>query len=121
MSYFEDHYKDFRFPITEGDDPGFRRAQLGAIHATAAHFTTRKDPGIITMPTGSGKTAVLLAAAFVLRAKRVLVITPSRLVREQIAEEIADLVQLRRVRAVSDDTARPKVLNVRKRITASEQ
>lgn len=44
--------------------PGFRPAQLGAIHAAAAHFVNRSDPGIITMPTGSGKTAVLVAASF---------------------------------------------------------
>lgn len=69
MSYFADHYAAFRYPLSGGDgEPGLRTAQLGAIHAIAAHFSTRHEPAVVTMPTGSGKTAVLLAAAFVLRA-----------------------------------------------------
>lgn len=74
-------------------------AQLGAIHAIAAHFSMRRDPAVITMPTGSGKTAVLIAAAFVLRAKRILIVAPGRLVREQIADEVEKLATL---------TVRPK-------------
>ena len=84
MSYFQDNYNNFKFALKIDDQPGLRPAQLGAIHAAAAHFVTRSDPGIITMPTGSGKTAVLIATAFVLRPRRVLIIAPSRLVREQI-------------------------------------
>jgi hypothetical protein len=45
------------------------------------------EPTLVVLPTGSGKTAVSLLAAFVERAKRVLVVTPSRLVRNQITEE----------------------------------
>jgi len=121
MSYFEDGYSEFRYPLKAGDKPGFRLAQLGAIHAAAAHFVTRADPGIVTMPTGSGKTAVLNAAAFVLRAKRVLVISPSRLVREQIAEEIATLKTLREAGAVPEAMDLPRVFTTKKRVTSSEE
>ena len=121
MGYFEEHYGAFRYPLNDGDIPGFRLAQLGAIHAAAAHFVTRTDPGIITMPTGSGKTAVLIAAAFVLRAKRVLIIAPSRLVREQIAEEVASLRTLRDAGAIGEDIPSPTVFSTKKRITSSEE
>ena len=59
MSYFATHYPSLTFPIAiDGDepDPGFREAQRGALFAIGAHFTQRKDPAIVTMPTGSGKT-----------------------------------------------------------------
>lgn len=120
MSYFLANYRHFRYPLSEGDEAGFRLAQLGAIHAAAAHFVTDTAPGIITMPTGSGKTAVLIAAAFVLRARRVLVITPSRLVREQIAEEIGALATLKKVGAVDEEIPTPRVFSTRKRIVAIE-
>lgn len=121
MGYFSEHYSAFRYPLNVGDAPGFRLAQLGAIHAAAAHFVTRTDPGIITMPTGSGKTAVLIAAAFVLRAERVLIIAPSRLVREQIAEEVASLKTLRDAGAVDVELPSPSVHATKKRITAPDE
>jgi superfamily II DNA or RNA helicase len=122
MSYFEENYSGFFYPFKERDGAsGFRYAQLGAIHAAAAHFVMRTDPGIVTMPTGSGKTAVLIATAFVLRARRVLVITPSRLVREQIAEEFSILKTLRNEGAISPEVTPPSVFSVRKRITTNEE
>lgn len=80
MSYFEDHYADLEYP-PRLDGKGLYNAQIGAIHSIAAHFTIDEQPAIVTMPTGSGKTAVLMMTPFALRRKRVLVITPSKLVR----------------------------------------
>jgi superfamily II DNA or RNA helicase len=109
MSYFADNYSVLRYPLAVGDAPGFRPAQLAAIHAISAHFFGSQEPALITMPTGSGKTTVLLAAAFVLRANRVLVVTPSRLVREQIAENFGSLSDLIKAGAVATNAAGPKV------------
>lgn len=61
------------------------------------------------MPTGSGKTAVLILSAFVLRANRVLVITPSRLVREQVARNFENLELLKKIGALGDTTGEHKV------------
>ena len=61
------------------------------------------------MPTGSGKTAVLMGAAFILRAQRVLVITPSRIVREQIAGEFRLLRVLKKLGILEPDLATPSV------------
>jgi uncharacterized protein (DUF2235 family)/superfamily II DNA or RNA helicase len=120
MSYFADHYSAFRYPIKNGDGAGFRVAQLGAIHAVAAHFANRREPAIVTMPTGSGKTAVLVAAAFVLRPKRVLIIAPGRLVREQIADEVESLSTLRAAGAIGGEVPAPRVMSVKKRIRTPE-
>lgn len=69
------------------------------------------------MPTGTGKTAVLQASAFLLQANRVLVLTPSRLVREQIAEDFKRLGVLKRLGAVPTDIDDPKVMATTGRIT----
>lgn len=120
MAYFAEQYDCFRFPLKDGEAPGLRMAQLGAIHAIAAHFSLRRDPAVVTMPTGSGKTAVLIAAAFVLQAKRVLIVAPGRLVREQIADEVEKLATLRSAGALPDEVPAPRVLAVKKRITTPE-
>lgn len=121
MSYFQDHYDLFRYPLDSPGQAGFRVAQLGAIHAVAGHFAHRSDPAIVTMPTGSGKTGVMTASAFVLRPHRVLVVTPSRLVREQIAEEITNLSLLSRLNALPRNIHRPQVASVRERVGAAER
>ena len=109
MSYFSDSYESVRYPIGTDTVPGFRLAQLAATHAISAHFFTSALPAIITMPTGSGKTTVLTAVPFLLQAKRVLVLTPSRLVREQIAENFKLLLDLKKINALAHDFNTPKV------------
>ena len=109
MGYFATHYNKLRFPVSGVSPAGFRSAQIAAIHAVSAHFFNSKQPALITMPTGSGKTTVLLALAFLLRAERVLVLTPSRLVREQIAENFDALVDLKKIEALPLDLPSPNV------------
>lgn len=117
-SYFRKNYQELSFPLAGGaQKEGFRLAQAGALHAIASHFTRAKEPAIVTMPTGSGKTAVLIGAAFLLRAGRALVVTPSQLVREQVAEEFESLYVLRRIGAIGRIPG-PKVLNVKRRPTS---
>lgn len=111
MPYFEDQYSHLMFPVSVQERAGFRDAQRGALFALGAHFALRTEPAIVTMPTGSGKTAVLQAAAFMLRARRVLVVTPSRLVREQIFDDFRELGILKRIGALPQDTVPPSVCN----------
>jgi superfamily II DNA or RNA helicase len=94
MAFFQENYSNIRYPITEG---GMRLSQIGAIHAITSHFTISNKNAIISMPTGTGKTAVLMMSPFTLGANRVLVITPSKLVRYQIAEDFKDLTTLRQI------------------------
>lgn len=121
MSYFKDHYQSFRYPLKDNNINGLRKAQLGAIHSIAGHFSNKKEPAIVTMPTGSGKTAVLNASAFLLQANRILIITPSRLVREQITDEISNLITLKETEALPQDLETPRVLSVRNRIVTIEE
>ena len=122
QSYFSSNYQSLAWPIATGaHKEGFRNAQLGALHSIGSHFTIHSEPAIVTMPTGSGKTAVLIAAAFLLRANRVLVITPSRLVREQITEQFEELDVLKKIKALPDSINCPKVLSTRKRLGSEDE
>jgi superfamily II DNA or RNA helicase len=117
VSYFSDNYSRLTFPLVDGEKAGFREAQRGALFAIGSHFSGRNDAAIITMPTGTGKTAVLQATAFLLQASRVLVLTPSRLVREQIADDFKKLGVLKRLGAIPADLADPRVMATTGRIT----
>jgi len=87
--YFQNNYNEVNYPIEKSDNPGLRNAQLGAIHSISSFFTLNKTkPAIIVMPTGSGKTAVLIMVPFVVKSKKVLVVTPAKMVRQQIADLI---------------------------------
>lgn len=66
---------------------GLYQNQIGAIGAAISHFSTSKEPALITMPTGTGKTGVMILLSYLLRGEKVLVITPSQLVRQQIAQQ----------------------------------
>jgi superfamily II DNA or RNA helicase len=74
--------------------PGFRVCQLGAIWAAKAHFTASNERALISLPTGAGKTAVMMALAFELGARGVFVLTPSVFSRGQTADEFRSLEQL---------------------------
>ena len=90
--YFETYYNKITYPIDSVESRGLRNAQLGAIHAIASFFTiNKKDASIVIMPTGSGKTAVLMLVPYLIRKKRVLVVTPSKMVRGQISEDFLNL------------------------------
>lgn len=121
MNYFIEQYPHVSWPIDSAVSAGLRPPQLGALHAVAGHFAQHDEPAIVTMPTGSGKTAVLAASPFVLRAQRALVVTPSRLVREQIVDDLASLDVLRRLGVLPPDTPLPTVVAVRERVRSSEE
>ena len=78
--YFQNNYNKINYPIENDDNPGLRNAQLGAIHSISSFFTLNETkPVLIVMPTGSGKTAVLTMVPFVLKSKKVLVVTPAKI------------------------------------------
>jgi superfamily II DNA or RNA helicase len=57
-------------------------------------------PALISLPTGSGKSAVALAAPFLASAQLVLVVIPSTDLRRQLAGAFTDLALLQRIDAV---------------------
>jgi hypothetical protein len=81
---------------------GLRIPQIGALHGIAAHWTLGNDPALVVMPTGTGKTEVMIAAAVESQSNRVLVIVPTDPLRSQTAEKFLSYGWLKRIGIVGD-------------------
>ncbi|GAB3828654.1 DEAD/DEAH box helicase [Hymenobacter jeollabukensis] len=92
---------------------GLRENQVGAVGAILAHFSVRKDPALVSMPTGTGKTAVMIAACYALRASKILVVTPSQMVRKQIAKHFKLRSDLINNEVLSPDSPEPRVYELK--------
>jgi len=115
--YFQNNYNKINYPIENDDNPGLRNAQLGAIHSISSFFTLNETkPVLIVMPTGSGKTAVLTMVPFVLKSKKVLVVTPAKMVRQQITEEFSLLKTLHKAGVFKAKISKPEVYEMKHKI-----
>ena len=103
---------DVRCSWRHGDAEGLRKAQVGAAWAVASHFTLSTEPALAVLPTGVGKTAVMTIVPYLVPTTRVLVITPSKLVRHQVAVEFEFLRTLRRARALAESCPAPRTKEV---------
>lgn len=121
MAYFEDHCQSVNGPFVVGGENGLRQAQVGAISAVVSHFTLHGTPALVVMPTGSGKTIVLQTGAYLLRPNRVLVVTPSVLVRGQLAEQFRTLQTMRSLGVIGKDVPPPVVHEVTGRIRSADE
>lgn len=113
MAYFKERHITLT-PLANANT-GLRPGQLGALHSVLAHFSVYDDPSIISLPTGYGKTVILMALPFLLNVKRVLVIEPSDALRRQTVSHFRELSTLRKLQIVSADESNPKVLSVKGR------
>jgi superfamily II DNA or RNA helicase len=100
----------------EGSD--LREAQVGALHAVAAHFSWSDDSAQIVLPTGVGKTVVATLLPYLLRTEqKVLVVAPARIVRDQLIHEFKTLETGKAVGALPADTPPPSVYPAIHRMT----
>lgn len=89
---------------------GFRPGQLGALHAVLAHVSMHDDPATVCLPTGYGKTSVMMALPLLMRPTRVLVVEPSDALRKQVSSHFRELSTLRRIGVICDTVPNPSVL-----------
>lgn len=100
----------FSFPkITTDKHLGFRSAQLGAIYAIKSYWTISSHPATVVMPTGTGKTEVMIATVISEPCQKTCVIVPSNLLRKQTAERFCTLTKLREIGAIHDSFENPIV------------
>jgi superfamily II DNA or RNA helicase len=92
---------------------GLYKCQEGAICAIVAHFSTTDEAAIISMPTGSGKTELMIAICFVLKPRRVLVLEPAQHLREQTKERFSELKIFRDKGIVPESMEGPTALEVK--------
>ena len=75
----------------DGKIKGLRPPQIGAVHATHAHWAVSDEPAIIVMPTGTGKTETMLSILVSKQCEKLLVIVPTDALRTQIANKFLTL------------------------------
>ncbi|GAA3913882.1 hypothetical protein GCM10023084_76990 [Streptomyces lacrimifluminis] len=93
-----------------GEPHSLRRPQIGALHAVMGHWASGLgDPGIVVMPTGTGKTETMLALLVAARMERLLVLVPSAALRDQIAGKFETLGILQQEQIVKAGALRPRV------------
>ncbi|ULR47855.1 DEAD/DEAH box helicase family protein [Streptomyces deccanensis] len=99
-------------------EDGLRPPQGGALHAVIGYwYSTLPEPGLVVMPTGTGKTETMLALLVACRPERLLVLVPSIALRDQIAAKFESLGILPRQKVVSESALRPCVGRVTRRFT----
>ena len=108
--------------FTAHDRPkSLRRPQIAALHSIVGYQSSGLgEPGIVVMPTGTGKTETMLAWLVAQRPSKVLVIVPSVALREQLAYKFETLGILQQEEIVSPGALRPCVGKL-ERIPASEE
>ncbi|MFZ4461545.1 MAG: DEAD/DEAH box helicase family protein [Patescibacteria group bacterium] len=68
-----------------------RNPQIGALCSIISHNSISDSVATVVMPTGTGKTEVMLASLIALRQKTILVVVPTDALREQIANKFLGL------------------------------
>jgi superfamily II DNA or RNA helicase len=108
-SFFEKHSHQMNLWAESGGVPALRKCQLGAYWAVWSHFTTSENPALVSLPTGAGKTALMIALAFGLKAKRVLIITPAAVLRDQVSDDFASLKLLKSLNVLPTNLPLPSI------------
>lgn len=103
-------WKNLFFFHEESEDIfGLRPPQLGAIHSIAAYLSLKDDCMTVVMPTGTGKTEVMLSTLVYQQCKRVLVLVPSTILRKQMLGKFSSLGCLREIGVIDHKTINPRV------------
>src|SRR5262245_7905695 len=110
VPYFQVHRQKMDLWAASGGQPALRNCQLGAYWGVWSHFTASTRPALVSLPTGAGKTALMIALSFGLKASRVLVVTPATILRDQVRDEFASLSVLKHLKVVPKALPLPKAL-----------
>lgn len=94
---------------TELIDSKLRKPQRGALYALKAHFTTTNQEATIVMPTGTGKTETMLAYIVSERLRKILIIVPSSLLREQTFNKCKNMGLIKEFGILGEDAILPNV------------
>lgn len=111
-----------RFTLFESPSrPAWRPPQLGALGALAAHWSLpRPVPALISLPTGTGKTAIAVAAAHLACGHRALVVVPSTELRRQMVAAFRTEEVIVRIDCLVRESG-PEVLEVTGRVMEWER
>ena len=100
---------------------GLRSPQVGAVHASLAHWSVSNNPGTIVMPTGTGKTETMIALATAVVAPRLLIVVPNDALRTQISDKFLSLGILPTCGCLPEFIERPVVATLTRRPKSVEE
>ena len=102
---------------TEGNikSKGLRPPQIGGLHAIGAHWSLHNQPATIVMPTGTGKTETMIASLIAYRPGPILIVVPSKVLRDQTAEKFITLGLLRSLGNLNESIRNPIVGIIKRR------
>lgn len=87
----------------------WRPPQLGGLTAALSHWTLEpREPALVCIPTGAGKTAIAMATPYVIPKppRRVLVVAPSADLRTQLSDKFVSEDDLAVVSALTGNLIR---------------
>lgn len=99
----------FKIENIDNKEIGLRNPQLGAICSILSHWTKSDDLATIVMPTGTGKTEVMLSILTLGKCKKLLVTVPTDALREQISNKFITLGILRKLGLLENSVQNPVV------------
>lgn len=109
MGYFGENESKVDIKVKAKESgTGLRECQAGAFWAIKAHFTTDNSPAILSLPTGAGKTALMMLVALGIKATRVLIVVPSIVLRDQTFDKFKKLDGLKISKVIPKDLDGPK-------------
>jgi len=120
MGYFSENASELDLDhLDETLGSGVRRCQAGGFWGVKSHFSAYPDePALVSMPTGAGKTALMMLLSFGLSDEQVLVVTASDVLRSQTADKFEQLDGLRDAGVVDDELEGPSVAKLTSRVTS---
>lgn len=94
---------------------GLRPPQIGALHGIGSHLSLSRQPATVVMPTGTGKTETMLASMLAYTNGVMLIVVPSKALRDQTAKKLTGLGLLRQLKIVDPNISNPIVGVIKKR------
>lgn len=129
MSARSDVFQSFEGAFLFQSDPasrvsafpsGLHNHQIGAIHAIGAHWSVSTEPASLVLPTGTGKTEIMLSTLIAYIRGTLLVVVPSVALRDQTAKKFASLGLLRQLGHLARKVRYPVVGTLINRIKSAE-
>lgn len=109
--YYESEERGFQLFSAPGN-PAWREPQLAALGAVIAQWSLAgSEAPLVSVPTGVGKTAIALAAPYLARARRTLVVVPTQELRRQTVERFRTQDVLLRIGALREEGFRGPVVH----------
>lgn len=109
-----------KFKLNSKDAIGLRPPQKAALFAIGSHWTLEHEAATIVMPTGTGKTETMISSVVAFSKGRVLIIVPSKALREQTLNKFLNLGLLKDLGLIDDSVKCPVVGYLNKRISKEE-